>query len=180
MHLDICSDFNSELGRNGLKTKFTDVIFARLECLMCMWLNDAELIEFKSICKIVECSDDMLGSELFPPFGMDNASVLPGGVSTETRIGLIQADQFDIKMAVRFNIKNMVSARKFDGKLYTKPWSYRAPPNAISSACKHIDQVVLTLTIIIPMSKIFRLKNYPKICFRLSMERTTTQLCLSS
>ena len=141
MHLDICSDFNQELGRNGLKTKFTDVIFARIECLMCMWLKDYQLIEFNNVVKIVECSDDMCGEELHPPFNMDCASVLPGGCSTETKIGLIQADQFEIKIGIRFHIRNMVSAINFDGKPYPKPWAIRMHPDSIISACKHIDQV---------------------------------------
>lgn len=163
MHLDICSDFNMELGRNGLKTKFTDIIFARIECLMCMWLNDHQLIEFNSVVKIVEFSDDFCGQEVFPPFDMEHATVLPGGVSTETNIGLIQADQFEIKIGIRFDTKNMISAKNYDGKPYPKPWAIRPPPNSVTSACKHIDQVHQK-TVLTIITSLLRRKSLQTIC----------------
>lgn len=146
LQADICSDFNEELGRKGLKTNFCDIIFAKIDALVVFWLSDFHFLEFNSVIKLVEASDDMLGEELETPFSMDWNACQMGGSSMYCGIGLIQADHLQIRIAIRFMTKNMISANLYDGKPFKHPSMFHDIMNDVTSACCHEHQVHYSLS----------------------------------
>ena len=139
---DICSEFNILLGRKGLKTNFCDISFAKIEALIVCWLNDFHFLEFNSVIKLVESSDDLSGEELDIPFSMDSNACQIGGASNYCGIGLIQADHFEVQAVIRYMTKNMLSANNYNNKPFSQPFEFHKPMDAAVSACLHDDQVI--------------------------------------
>ena len=181
LQADVCSDFNRELGRKGLKTNFCDIIFAKIEALIVFWLDDFHFLEFNSAIKLVEPSDDMLGEELDTPFSMDWNACQMGGSSMYCGIGLIQSDHFELRISIRFITQNMISANLYNGKPYKQPRFYHKPMNDVTSACVHDHQVnSCTFHIFVKLRDTFRLNCWRRTFSPLSRVTTSIQICLQS